>query len=212
MEENVGPDRAAAGQRLEDGQRLDEPTRLYQRPRLLQGGAERGRRGCLASTPGGHGKRQARGGSERAKKGERLQIDSRKGRRRTEKKGGRTRAGLADVRLHDLRHSFASRALALGENLPMIARLLGHARIQTTARYAHLARDAVREAAVRVAEDIGDDILPARMPGCDLLPPKPRADASGGVALKESAARIAACIGEDVLPCRMAGSGQARTR
>ena len=42
---------------------------------------------------------------------------------------------------HDLRHSYASRALALGENLTMIGRLLGHAKVSTTARYAHLARD-----------------------------------------------------------------------
>ena len=48
----------------------------------------------------------------------------------------RTRAGLDDVRIHDLRHSYASRALALGESLPVIAKLLGHSRIQTTARYA----------------------------------------------------------------------------
>ena len=47
----------------------------------------------------------------------------------------------SDVRLHDLRHSFASRAL--GESLPMIGKLLGHSKIQTTARYAHLARDSV---------------------------------------------------------------------
>ena len=38
----------------------------------------------------------------------------------------RKRAGLEDMRLHDVRHSFASRALALGESLPMIGRLLGH--------------------------------------------------------------------------------------
>ena len=61
----------------------------------------------------------------------------------------RERAGLDDVRLHDLRHSFASRALALGEGLPMIGKLLGHARITTTERYAHLARDSVREAVER---------------------------------------------------------------
>ena len=48
-------------------------------------------------------------------------------------------AGLDDVRIHDLRHSFASRALALGESLPMIGKLLGHTQVQTTARYAHLA-------------------------------------------------------------------------
>ena len=39
--------------------------------------------------------------------------------------------GLHDVRVHDLRHSYASRALALGESLPVIGRLLGHARVGT---------------------------------------------------------------------------------
>ena len=71
----------------------------------------------------------------------------------------RARAGLEDVRLHDLRHSFASRALALGESLPMIGKLLGHTRIETTARYAHLARDSVDAAAAKVAASIGADIL-----------------------------------------------------
>ena len=71
----------------------------------------------------------------------------------------RSRAGLDGVRLHDLRHSFASRALALGEGLPMIGRLLGHARIETTSRYAHLARDSVREAAERISQSIAVDIL-----------------------------------------------------
>ena len=66
----------------------------------------------------------------------------------------RRRAGLRDVRLHDCRHSFASRALALGESLPMIGRLLGHSQVETTARYAHLARDSVREAATRVSDRI----------------------------------------------------------
>ena len=45
----------------------------------------------------------------------------------------RARADLQGVRIHDLRHSFASRALAFGESLPMIGRRLGHARAQTTA-------------------------------------------------------------------------------
>ena len=70
----------------------------------------------------------------------------------------RARADLADVRLHDLRHSFASRALALGESLPMIGRLLGHSQVETTARYAHLARDSVHEAAARIAASIGADL------------------------------------------------------
>ena len=71
----------------------------------------------------------------------------------------RARAGLEDVRLHDLRHSFASRALALGETLPVIGKLLGHSDIETTARYAHLARDSIHEAAERIADSIAADIL-----------------------------------------------------
>ena len=59
-------------------------------------------------------------------------------------------AGTTDVRIHDLRHGFASRALALGETLPVIGKLLGHTQVQTTARYAHLARDSIQTAAARV--------------------------------------------------------------
>ena len=70
----------------------------------------------------------------------------------------RRRAGLEDVRIHDLRHSFASRALALGESLTMIGKLLGHRQVQTTARYAHLARESVKTSAARVAESIAADI------------------------------------------------------
>ena len=63
----------------------------------------------------------------------------------------RKRAGLDDVRLHDLRHSFASGGLLVGEGLPMIGKLLGHSQVQTTARYAHLAGDPVKAAADRIA-------------------------------------------------------------
>ena len=70
----------------------------------------------------------------------------------------RKRAGLEDVRIHDLRHSFASRALALGENLTMIGKLLGHRQVQTTARYAHLARESVKTSAARVATSIAADM------------------------------------------------------
>ena len=69
------------------------------------------------------------------------------------------RAGLKDVRIHDCRHSYASRALALGESFPMISRLLGHAQLETTVRYAHLERGLVREAAARIADSIGADVL-----------------------------------------------------
>ena len=70
----------------------------------------------------------------------------------------RERAGLKDVRIHDLRHSFASRALALGEGLPMIGKLLGHTQVQTTARYAHLARDTVKASAARIGDSIERDL------------------------------------------------------
>ena len=70
----------------------------------------------------------------------------------------RERAELPDVRIHDLRHSFASRALALGEGLPMIGKLLGHTQVQTTARYAHLARDNVKASAARIGDSIERDL------------------------------------------------------
>ena len=76
----------------------------------------------------------------------------------------RARAGLEDVRIHDLRHSFASRALALGESLPMIGKLLGHTQVQTTARYAHLASDSVKASGSRVGDSIGSHIAPPAAP------------------------------------------------
>ncbi|MDE0458979.1 MAG: tyrosine-type recombinase/integrase [Chromatiales bacterium] len=66
----------------------------------------------------------------------------------------RRRAGLDDMRIHDLRHSFASGGLLVGEGLPMIGKLLGHSQVQTTARYAHLADDPVKAAADRIASRI----------------------------------------------------------
>ena len=74
----------------------------------------------------------------------------------------RKESGLHDVRVHDLRHSYASRALALGESLPTIGRLLGHARVGTTAKYAHLVRDAEKAAAARTGDSIGAHIMPDR--------------------------------------------------
>ena len=71
----------------------------------------------------------------------------------------RARAGLDDVRVHDCRQSYASRALALGEGIPVISKLLGHRRFATTARYAHLAREGERRSAAMVGDSIGGDIL-----------------------------------------------------
>jgi integrase len=66
----------------------------------------------------------------------------------------RKRAELPDLRIHDLRHSFASAGLANGQGLPLIGKLLGHRHVTTTARYAHLADDPLRAAADRISATI----------------------------------------------------------
>ena len=63
-------------------------------------------------------------------------------------------AGLGPLRLHDLRHTFASQAVMSGENLPLVGRLLGHRRHRTTAGYAHLADHHLVEAAERVGQHL----------------------------------------------------------
>lgn len=63
----------------------------------------------------------------------------------------RAKAGIDDVRIHDLRHTYASKALASGMSLYMVGQLLGHTQYQTTMRYAHLADAPVRDAANQVA-------------------------------------------------------------
>jgi integrase len=67
----------------------------------------------------------------------------------------RTKAGLEGVRLHDLRHSFASLAAAGGASLVVIGSLLGHRSPTTTARYAHLVDEARRRVADAVGETAG---------------------------------------------------------
>lgn len=66
----------------------------------------------------------------------------------------RTRAKLPDLRIHDLRHSFASFAVANGSSLFLIGKALGHTQASTTERYAHLADDPVRGVAEAVANQI----------------------------------------------------------
>ena len=64
------------------------------------------------------------------------------------------RAGLVGVRLHDLRHTYASFGAGGGLGLPIIGRLLGHAQPATTARYAHLDNDPLRRASEAIAGHI----------------------------------------------------------
>ena len=66
----------------------------------------------------------------------------------------RTRASLDNVRLHDLRHSFATTAAMHGVPMPVIARLLGHSTIWTTTRYLHSSRASAAEAAAMVGRTI----------------------------------------------------------
>jgi integrase len=66
----------------------------------------------------------------------------------------RKAAGLSDVRIQDLRHTFASGGLLVGEGLAMIGKLLGHTQVQTTARYAHLASDPVKQAATKISDHL----------------------------------------------------------
>ena len=69
----------------------------------------------------------------------------------------RAKAGIEDVRIHDLRHTFASFGAGAGFSLPVIGKSLGHTRASTTERYAHLANDPVRQ----MVEAVGDEIAAA---------------------------------------------------
>lgn len=69
----------------------------------------------------------------------------------------RSEAGLEDVRIHDLRHTFASLLVSGGMTLPMIGKLLGHTQVQTTQRYAHLLDDPLRAG----LEQVGDLLRPS---------------------------------------------------
>lgn len=68
----------------------------------------------------------------------------------------RKAAGLDGVRIHDLRHSFASVAVGLGMSLPQVGKLLGHTQAATTARYAHLSLEVQREAVGLVDKAFGE--------------------------------------------------------
>jgi integrase len=73
----------------------------------------------------------------------------------------RKAAGLEDVRLHDLRHSFASVGVSAGFSLPLIGALLGHTEMSATARYAHLGADPVRQANEAIGARIAAALGPA---------------------------------------------------
>ena len=73
----------------------------------------------------------------------------------------RVEADIADVRGHDLRHHFASAAINSGQNLSVIAKLLGYSKIATTQRYAHLADDPVRRANEQIGSSLASSLRAA---------------------------------------------------
>lgn len=79
----------------------------------------------------------------------------------------RKTAGLEDVRIHDLRHSFASMGAASGDSLMVIGALLGHRSAKTTERYTHLADHPVKAAADRIADEIARHLDQALATGID---------------------------------------------
>lgn len=72
----------------------------------------------------------------------------------------RQHAGLADVRMHDLRHSFASLLINSGRTLYEVQHILGHTQVKTTQRYAHLRQDTLLDAANVATRAVGAVILP----------------------------------------------------
>lgn len=79
-------------------------------------------------------------------------------------------AGIDNLRVHDLRHTFASLLVSDGVPLPIIGALLGHTQVQTTMRYAHLLDDPLREAAGRIGTKLGG--LSAQRPAPTKVDPK----------------------------------------
>lgn len=80
----------------------------------------------------------------------------------------RERAGLPDLRLHDIRHSFVAVGIAANLGLPVLGSILGHKHPATTARYAHLADDPRRAAASRISQEIAANLN--GQPAAEVIP------------------------------------------
>lgn len=72
----------------------------------------------------------------------------------------RKQAGLADVRVHDLRHSFASLLINSGRTLYEVQHILGHTQVKTTQRYAHLSQDTLLDASNAATRAVGHLFMP----------------------------------------------------
>ena len=89
----------------------------------------------------------------------------------------RKHAGLSDVRMHDLRHSFASFLVNAGRSLYEVQKILGHTQIKTTQRYAHLSQDTLLDAANEVSKAVPLNLnknAPQDKPDAPIPPNPPR--------------------------------------
>jgi integrase len=77
----------------------------------------------------------------------------------------RKNAGLAEVRMHDLRHSFASFLVNAGRSLYEVQKILGHTQVKTTQRYNHLAQETLVDACNSVVNSLGDAFGPVAVLG-----------------------------------------------
>jgi len=79
----------------------------------------------------------------------------------------REKAGLGEVRIHDLRHTYASNAVMAGLSIAIVGKILGHTQAQTTMRYAHFADQPVQDAATLVASRLDHQLTvpPSPAPG-----------------------------------------------
>lgn len=85
----------------------------------------------------------------------------------------RAEAGLAEVRIHDLRHTYASNAVKAGLSLPMVGKLLGHTQMQTTMRYAHWEDAPVNAAAANVSDALSMALSSSNATSAPSLPALP---------------------------------------
>lgn len=83
---------------------------------------------------------------------EQVEKKARNGKVMKDKNGKPVMIAQPSVRMHDLRHSFASILVSAGASLPLIGQMLGHTQVQTTQRYAHLYDGTLRKAAETVGE------------------------------------------------------------
>jgi integrase len=91
---------------------------------------------------------------------ERVKKRGRDGKAMKDKNGKPIMIWKPNVRIHDLRHSFASILVSAGASLPLIGQMLGHTQVQTTQRYAHLFDDPLRKAAEAVGAYVSSNPEP----------------------------------------------------